>query len=71
MHRNKLSKVEKKLELRERKYITEQLIKNKRSEEWEVLEEVFDRPTLFRLYNLLSRGILSKIHGSIKAGKEN
>jgi len=69
--KKRLSKMEERVELKERKYIKEQLMKEKRSEEWEVLEEVFDRPTLFRLYNFLNKGIISRIHGAIKAGKES
>jgi len=66
-----MDKVEKRVILDERRYIVEQLMKHKRSEEWEVLEEVFDRPTLLNLYQLLNRKVITKIHGAIKAGKES
>lgn len=63
--------LEKKLRLRERRYEAEQLIKEKRSEEFEALEEVFDKPTLMLIYSMLNQGRLSKLHGCIKAGKES
>lgn len=59
------------LELRERRYITEQLMKEKRSEEMEALEEVFDKPTLMIIYRMLNRGVLKKVFGAVKAGKES
>ncbi|UCE96415.1 MAG: serine protein kinase RIO [Candidatus Bathyarchaeota archaeon] len=63
-------RVEKRLERKERKYETEQLLKEKRSEEYEVLEEVFDKSTLMIIYELLNKGIIDEIHGVVKAGKE-
>lgn len=71
MRKGRMDKVEKRVILDERRYIVEQLMKHKRSEEWEVLEEVFDRPTLLNLYQLLNRKVITKIHGAIKAGKES
>lgn len=62
---------ERKMDLRERRYISEQLIKRKRSEELEALEEVFDRSTLMRLYRLLNIGRIKRIFGVVKAGKES
>ena len=69
--RKRMEKIEEKLRLREHRYTTEQLMKHKRSEEWEVLEEVFDKPTLFQLYDFLNNKKLSKIYGVISAGKES
>ena len=63
--RKRMEKIEEKLRLRERRYTTERLMKHKRSEEWEVLEEVFDKPTLFQLYDFLNNKKLSKIYGVI------
>lgn len=63
--------LEKKLRLREKRYEVEQLIREKRSEELEALEEVFDKSTLMLVYKLLSQGQLSRIHGCIEAGKES
>ncbi len=63
--------LEKKLRLRERRYEVEQLMKEKRSEEFEALEEVFDKPTLMLIYRMLNQGHLSEIHGCVKAGKES
>jgi len=63
--------LEKKLRLRERRYEVEQLMKEKRSEEFEALEEVFDKPTLMLIYRMLNQGHLSQLHGCVKAGKES
>jgi RIO kinase 1 len=63
--------LEKKLRLREKRYEVEQLMREKRSEELESLEEVFDKSTLMLLYKILNQGYLSQIHGCIKAGKES
>lgn len=63
--------IEKRLHKKESKYEIEQLMKEKRSEEYEVLEEVFDRSTLMVIYDFLNRGIISEIHGVVKAGKES
>jgi len=45
-------------------------MKEKRSEEMESLEEVFDRSTLMIVYRLLNRGYLKNIHGVLRSGKE-
>ena len=63
-------RLKKKLERKERTYETEQLMKRKRSEEYEVLEEVFDRPTLMTIYELMNKGEIEEIHGVVSAGKE-
>jgi len=63
--------VEKKLYKKEKNYETEQLMKEKRSEEYEALEEVFDRSTLMIIYDFLNKGTISEIHGVVKAGKES
>jgi len=62
--------VDKRLEEKEKRYETEQLLKKKRSEEYEVLEEVFDKSTLMTIYGLLNKGVIDEIHGVVKAGKE-
>ncbi len=64
-------RVEKRLRKKEKTYETEQLMKEKRSEEYEVLEEVFDRPTLMVIYNFFNKGVLNEVHGVVKAGKES
>jgi RIO kinase 1 len=56
---------------RQRLYETYQLMKDKISEEYEVLEEVFDKPTIFTIFNLLRSGILKKLGGVISSGKES
>jgi RIO kinase 1 len=63
--------VEKRLLKREKRYETEQLMKEKRSEEYEALEEVFDRSTLMIVYDFLNRGAIAEIHGVVSAGKES
>jgi RIO kinase 1 len=68
---NNEKKLMKKLEIKEKKYEVEQLFKEKRSEEMEALEEVFDKSTLMTVYSLLNRGYISKIFGAVKAGKES
>jgi RIO kinase 1 len=63
--------VEKRLSRKEKTYETERLMKEKRSEEYEVLEEVFDRSTLMVIYDFLNKGIIDEIYGVVKAGKES
>jgi len=63
-------KVDKKLLRKEKAYETKQLMKEKRSEEYEVLEEVFDRSTLMTIYDFLNKGTIAEIFGVVKAGKE-
>jgi len=65
------SRVEKRLLERERRFDREYKMKVKRSEEYEALEEVFDKPTLMLIYRMLNRGILSELGGVISAGKES
>jgi len=62
---------EKKLKRKESRYEIEQLMKEKRSEEYEVLEEVFDRSTLMTIYYFMNKGLIDEIYGSVKAGKES
>jgi len=64
-------RVKKRLERKERTYETEQLMKEKRSEEYEVLEEVFDKSTLMTIYDLMNKGVIDEIYGVVKAGKES
>ncbi len=63
--------VDKKLLRREKRYETERLMREKRSEEYEVLEEVFDRSTLMNIYHFLNEGTIDEIHGAVGAGKES
>jgi len=63
-------KVDRKLLRREKKYETERLMKEKRSEDYAVFEEVFDRSTLMIIYGLLNKGTIDEIYGVVKAGKE-
>lgn len=61
---------EKKIERRVRRYEEERLVRLKRSEEFETIEEVFDKFTLETLYELMRRGIIDEMQGVVKAGKE-
>jgi len=61
----------KKLLRKEKKHEIEQLMKVKRSEEYEALEEVFDRSTLMTVYDFLNKGIIDEIFGTVQAGKES
>ena len=63
-------RVEKRLDKKEKSYETEQLMKVKRSEEYEALEEVFDRSTLMVIYDFMNKGVIDEIHGVISSGKE-
>jgi RIO kinase 1 len=42
----------------------------KRSEDYQVLEEVFDRPTLLTLHGLLQGGVFDYLNGVVRSGKE-
>jgi len=65
------SRVDKQLNKKEKRYETEQLMKTRRSEEYDALEEVFDRSTLMVIYDFMNRGVIGKIHGVVSAGKES
>ena len=45
-------------------------MKNKRSEDYQVIEEVFDKSTLMVIYDFMNKGIIDEIHGVVNAGKE-
>ena len=62
--------MERKLRRRVARYEVQELMKEKRSEEMESLEEVFDRSTLMIVYKMLNRGYLRTIHGVLRSGKE-
>jgi RIO kinase 1 len=64
-------RVDKRLLKKEKTYETDQLMKEKRSEEYEVLEEVFDRSTLMVVYDFMNKGVINEIHGVVRAGKES
>jgi RIO kinase 1 len=63
--------VDERLLKKEKSYETDQLMKEKRSEEYEVLEEVFDRSTLMLIYEFMNKGTINEIHGVVRAGKES
>ena len=60
----------KKVSREEMLYEISQRMKFKRSEDYETLEEVFDKPTLMSLYKLMVKGTIGEVYGTIKAGKE-
>jgi RIO kinase 1 len=64
-------RVDRRLLKKEEGYEKDQLMKEKRSEEYEVLEEVFDRSTLMVIYDFMNKGNIDEIHGVVKAGKES
>lgn len=64
-------RVDRRLSRQEKSYETEQLMKEKRSEEYEVMEEVFDRSTLMVIYGFMKKGVIDEIHGVVRAGKES
>ncbi|MGD9130946.1 MAG: serine protein kinase RIO [Candidatus Bathyarchaeota archaeon] len=63
-------KAEKRLDRKQKAYEIEALMKNKRSEDYQVIEEVFDRSTLMTIYDLMNKGTIDEIHGVVSAGKE-
>ncbi|MFB0557631.1 MAG: serine protein kinase RIO [Candidatus Bathyarchaeia archaeon] len=65
-----MRRVEREAEASERRYEEESLMLDKRQEEFKVIEEVFDRPTLEGLYKLIHQKVIDEIHGVVKTGKE-
>jgi RIO kinase 1 len=45
-------------------------MKNKRSEDYQVIEEVFDKSTLMVIYDFMNKRAIDEIHGVVNAGKE-
>jgi len=64
------SKTDERLRLRQARYETTRLMREKRSEELEALEQVFDKSTLMVIYHMLDTGKLAKISGAVRSGKE-
>jgi RIO kinase 1 len=65
------SLAERKLRRRIESYEIHRLMREKRSEEMDSLEEVFDRSTLMIVYHLLNRGYIKNINGVVRSGKES
>jgi len=65
------SLAERKLRRKVAHYEEKRLMRHKRSEEMESLEEVFDKSTLMIVYRLLNRGYISNINGVVRSGKES
>jgi RIO kinase 1 len=63
-------KVEKRLKRKQKAYEIESLMKKKRSEDYQVIEEVFDKSTLKIIYDFMNKGVIEEIHGVVNAGKE-
>ena len=65
------SLAERKLRRKIKHYEIHRLMREKRSEEMESLEQVFDRSTLMIVYSLMNRGYIKTINGAIRSGKES
>ncbi len=52
------------------RYEKESRMKVKRSEDYEVVEAVFDKPTLMTLYSIMNAGIFDYLNGVVSTGKE-
>jgi RIO kinase 1 len=63
-------KVDERLSRKQKAYEIESLMKNKRSEDYQVIEEVFDRSTLMVIYDFMNKGVIDEIRGVVNAGKE-
>ncbi|MEJ2242373.1 MAG: serine protein kinase RIO [Candidatus Bathyarchaeota archaeon] len=63
-------KVDERLNRKQKAYEIESLMKNKRSEDYQVIEEVFDRSTLMVIYDFMNKRVIDEIHGVVNAGKE-
>ena len=63
-------KVDKRLSRKQKAYEIESLMKNKRSEDFQVIEEVFDKSTLMVIYDFMNKRVIDEIHGVVNAGKE-
>jgi RIO kinase 1 len=63
-------KVDKRLSRKQKAYEIESLMKKKRSEDYQVIEEVFDKSTLMVIYDFMNKGVIDEIHGVVNAGKE-
>lgn len=64
------SLAERKLRRKVAHYEVKRLMREKRSEEMESLEEVFDKSTLMIVYRMLNRGYIKNINGVVRSGKE-
>jgi RIO kinase 1 len=53
-----------------RKYVEDALFKVKNKEDFQVMEEVFDRLTLQGMLKLFNKGTIDTLYGVVKAGKE-
>ncbi|HER54387.1 MAG TPA: serine protein kinase RIO [Candidatus Bathyarchaeota archaeon] len=63
-------KVDEKLNRKQQAYEIGSLMKNKRSEDYQVIEEVFDKSTVMTIYDFMNKGIIDELHGVVNAGKE-
>jgi RIO kinase 1 len=63
-------KVDEKLDRKQKAFEINSLMKKKRSEDYQVIEEVFDKSTLRVIYDFMNKGLIDEIHGVVNAGKE-
>jgi RIO kinase 1 len=59
-----------KLERSINRYIRDQRMLRKDSDQEETLEEVFDRATIMTLYRLMNKGVIDEFYGVVSSGKE-
>ena len=60
-----------KLERSINRYIRDQRMLRKDSDQEQTLEEVFDRTTIMTIYRLMNKGVIDEFHGVVSAGKES
>ena len=65
------SEAEKRVLRQLRRYDKESRFLIKRSEDYQVLEEVFDRPTLLTLNHMINSKIFKYLNGVVSTGKES
>ncbi len=63
-------KIDKELERRIDRFVREYLFREKDKDEFETVEEVFDKNTLLNLYHLSNKGVISELRGVVSSGKE-
>src|SRR4030043_304848 len=49
----------------------EEVRQERREEQFQVLEEVFDKSTLMTVHGLMNKGIITQLLGVMKSGKES
>ncbi|MFQ5951698.1 MAG: serine protein kinase RIO [Candidatus Geothermarchaeales archaeon] len=60
----------KKLQEKEDRFVKQQLLLRRISDDYETLEEVWDRSTLMALYSIIRKEAVGRVHGTVASGKE-